>query len=315
MLHAGLARQWQVSLTLTVGLVTIHVAWLQTSAFEAAQTREVAHDSKAGPCSVEHLRCSDPALQGKFKCFTATAKKIAKAGWFAKPFAMTSQGVCTAEWATFAGEGGEVPWNYTGAKELQCLSLSVFLDPEKAEEMVGFAASGLWRPAEAGWQARVRYITSHGRRAPAGKGEGFHINLEGRNGPGDGERKFPSISITPRGLAFFHKIHVFGDTKYTIEVVNREAAAALVPNKRTPDSQVRKMLESAESMRNFAMGAYKELLVKLPVQILTGRAVRSAMLAKTAFKQNPLSSRELVLFPVHKFRVCYSHAAMPLCVC
>jgi hypothetical protein len=236
------------------------------------------------------MRFPDPALGEKFRRFDAYCRQAKDAQGHHRPYKSfprrSARGVYFAEWATFAIEDRN-PVNYHGSREVHSLSMSAIYDadggPEVRDQIVGFTATGRWKPAETGWGARVTYRTLHGADYPRSKrpNEWFKFSVFYYRATDSVELARPTIHFARNGgaqFAYTHLVEVEDEQDpiaYEFVVRIRTDASYDQLKKKQPDEDVDRILGSPEAMRDFGLAALNELENRIRAEIPTKTALRS----------------------------------------
>lgn len=239
--------------------------------------------------TLDEMKFPDPIVGEKLRQFDALASRTAGQNWVQRPYTTLdsygARGVYIANWSTLFLDD-HLPHNYRGPEEVHFISLSAVFDadaeePSKQKEIVGLRVYAKWKPAGAGWAAILTYETYQGQNYPrSGRPqEKFDVRFEFYRGGVD--KKLPRatiLGINRDGAASWSDSYSFGGeegkpkTIYEFTVSTFDSKRQGDKQQVVPDADVRRILASAEDMRDFGLASLDALLQKIETDIPLGRA-------------------------------------------
>lgn len=244
--------------------------------------------------SVGDMSFADRALGDKFRRFHAAAEKMAKQGWDHKPYETFADrrldGVAYAHWCTFVEQDRLVPINYGGPRELNTVQIGAFFDPNPEnpnahKNINGAFVYAKWKPADAGWSAYVSYGKTTRIR------DVFDCSFYYFAGPKEKPGRLPLIESFLDGHANYSGMFLFGEagkqTQYSYLVTSWEK-----PRQVVLDDEVRRILKSPESLRDFLLVPYKNLLKRLHQDIPEEKGYSAKVYPTPAVSDRRLSDAE-----------------------
>lgn len=243
---------------------------------------------------VKDMEFLSAKLKEKFLRCDAIARKFARDGWHRRPYKTfelhAARGMYHAEWATFANKSDRNPINYRGPREVHCLSIGAYFDADSREEgqekiIRGFQLDARWKPAGSGWGARLYYRTFQGDAYPRSKRpyEDFRFSAIHYSQSHDRD-SLPSLYFNRAGMTGWADTFQFGGDKgrpptaYSLFVCSRGSSSVEYQKRWAiiPDTDLKRILDSAETFRDFALRSLDELERRLNVDIPDGTAVKRA---------------------------------------
>lgn len=219
---------------------------------------------------------------------------MAQQGWDRKPYETFADrrldGTAYAHWCTFAEQDRLLPINYGGPRELNTIQIGVFFDPNQDNPNAHKSINGTilyakWKPADAGWSAYLSY--GKGKRTR----DIFDCAFYHFAGPKEKPGQLPLIESFLDGHANYSGIFLFGEigkqTQYSFFVTSWEA-----PRKVVLDDEVRRILKSPESLRDYLIVPYKNLLKRLNQVIPEEKGYTATVYPSPAASNRRLSDAE-----------------------
>lgn len=243
---------------------------------------------------VDEMSFADKALGDKFRRFHTAAEKMAKQGWDRKPYETFTDrrldGVAYAHWCTFVEQDRLVPINYGGPRELNTIQIGAFFDPNPENPNAHKNINGVflyakWKPAEAGWSAYLGYGKTTRIR------DVFDCSFYCFAGPKEKPGQLPLIESFLDSHANYSGMFLFGEagkqTQYSYLVTSWEK-----PRQVVLDDEVRRVLKSPESLRDYLLVPYRNLLKRLHQEIPEEKGYRATVYPTPAVSERRLSDAE-----------------------